>query len=51
MRGIDSSVGGIAVQFHTPRWAMETVSADDRSQFVSFVLCDFLVAAEGGLKP
>ena len=51
MRASDSSVGGTAGQFHTPRWAVAMISADGPSHSVSLALCDALVAAEGGLSP
>jgi hypothetical protein len=47
----DSSVGGTAGQFHTTRWTVTTVPAESPNRFVSLVLCDALVVAEGGLRP
>jgi hypothetical protein len=51
MRASDNSVGGAAGQFYTTRWAAVMVFAGGRTQPVSLVLCDALVAAEGGLSP
>jgi len=48
MRASDSSVGGAAGQFHTPRWAVAMVFADSPSQSVPLALYDGLV---GGLRP
>jgi hypothetical protein len=51
MKASDSSAGGAAGQFRSPRRAVVMVFADVPSQPVSLAFCEALVAAEGVLRP